>query len=156
MGKDESIDDQETTIVSTRTDDHGRGTASLSELVHSLIADASLLLRREAELATIELKGKATKAGIAAGILGAAAFAGFLSVATFTAAAVLALSLVLPAWAAALIVGAVWLVVAVVLTIVGRDRFREVGPLAPRATIETVQEDIGWMRRETERLTTTE
>ena len=120
-------------MVSTRTDDHRRGTASLSELVHSLIADASLLLRREAELATIELKGKATKAGIAAGILGAAAFAAFLSVATFTAAAVLALSLVLPAWTAALIIGAVWLVVAVVLTIVGRDRFREVGPLAPTA-----------------------
>jgi hypothetical protein len=71
---------------------------------------------------------------------------------TLVASAVLALAIVLPAWAAALIVGVLLLVVAAALVMAGRARLRAAGPLAPTETIDTVQEDIAWMRRETERL----
>ena len=40
----------------------------VSELIRSLLADLVLLARREAELATIELKEKGSSLGIAAGM----------------------------------------------------------------------------------------
>jgi hypothetical protein len=75
---------------------------------------------------------------------------------TFVAAAVLGLAMVVPAWASALIVGAVLVMLTVVLFLVGRARMRAVGSLAPTETIQTVREDVAWMRRETERVRSTE
>jgi hypothetical protein len=54
---------------------------------------------------------------------------------------VAALSLVLPVWASALIVGAVLLLAAGVAALVGRGQAQEVTPAAPR-TVETVKADI--------------
>ena len=75
--------------------------------------------------------------------------------ASLTLAAVLALTIVLPAWAAALIVGAVLVAVATVLFILGRARLRSLGSLAPTETLEAAREDMAWIRRETERLRST-
>ncbi len=56
-------------------------------------------------------------------------------------AAVAALSLVLPVWAAAVAVGLVLFVAAGVAALVGRGQAQEVTPAAPR-TVETVKADI--------------
>ena len=128
----------------------------VSELVRSLLADVSLLVRREAELATIELKAKASKMGAGVAMLGAGAALIVFAIGTFVAAAVLALAIVLPAWAAALVVGVVLIAVAALLFVFGRARLRAATPLAPTETLETVREDIGWMRQKTEQLDPTE
>jgi len=146
----ESQADPSTTNGGTRRD------ASIAELVRSLLADVSLLVRREAELATVEMKAKASKMGVAAAFLGAGAVVAILAAATLVAAAVLTLAIVLPAWAAALIVGVLVLAVAAVLLVVGRARLRAAGPLAPTETIDAVREDIGWMRHKTDQLNATE
>ena len=143
-------------MATTPTDDGSRRHASVSELIRSLIADVTLLVRREGELAMIELKEKASEVGVAVGLLAAGALFAFLAIATLIAAAVLALALVLPAWAAALIVAALVLAVAAVLALTGRARLRAAAPLAPTRTIETVREDIGWIRLQTEQLKTSE
>jgi hypothetical protein len=143
-------------MATTNTQDPGRRGEPISELVRSLIGDITLLARREAELARIELKDKASKAGLAAGLLGAGIAVAWFAVATLIATAVLALAIVLPAWAAALIVGLVLVAVAMALVLVGRARLRAVGPLAPTQTIDTVQEDIRWMQLKTEQLKTSE
>jgi len=143
-------------MATTPIDEGDRRSAPVSELVRSLFADVILLARREAELGMIEVKEKASKVGIAVGILAASAMFGVFTVATLIAAAILALALVLPAWAAALIVAAVLLAVAVALALIGRARLRAAGPLAPTRTLETVQEDIGWIRDEREQLKTAE
>ena len=129
-----------------------RRSASISELLRSLIADVTLIARREVELATIELKIKASEIGGAVALLGAGAVVGFLALGTLVAAVVLALAIVLPAWAAASIVGVLLLAGAAVLGFAGRARLRTAGPLAPTQTIGMVQEDIAWMRSETEQL----
>ena len=129
-----------------------RRSASISELLRSFVADVTLIARREVELATIELKTKASELGGAAALLGAGAVVGFLALGTLVAASVLALALVLPAWAAATIVGVLLLAGAAVLGFAGRARLRTAGPLAPTQTIGLVQEDIAWMRSETARL----
>ncbi len=143
-------------MATTHTDDGDRRTAPVSELIRSLFADVGLLARREAELARIELKDKASKVGVAVGMLAGGAMFAIFAVATLIAAAVLALAIVLPAWAAALIVAAVLLAIAAALALIGRARLRAAAPLAPTRTLETVQEDIGWIRLETEQLKTSE
>jgi uncharacterized membrane protein YqjE len=142
-------------MAPSRTDGDRRD-APVSELIRSLLADMALLARREAELATIELKEKASNVGVAAGILtGGIVFAMF-ALATLISAAVLALDIVLPAWAAALAVAGALLAVAAALALIGRTRLRAVGPLTPTRTLATAQEDIGWIRRQTEQPKTAE
>jgi hypothetical protein len=51
----------------------------------------------------------------------------------------------MPTGFAFFIVGAIWAVAAVVLAMVGRARAAQVGP--PDETIETVKEDVAWVRQ---------
>ena len=136
----------------TQSDAGNRRSAPISELLRSLVGDLTLIARREAELATIELKTKASQFRVAGALLGAGAVIAFLALGALVAAAVLALAIVLPAWAAASIVGALLLAAAAGLAFAGRARLRAAGPLAPTETVDTIQEDIAWMRRETEQL----
>lgn len=130
--------------------------ASAGELIRSLLADIRLLARREAELATLELKDKGSRLGIAGGILAGSGVVAVFAFGTLIAAAVLGLAIVLPAWTAALIVGVVLVIVAAVLFQVGRARMRSVGFPAPTDAIQAAKEDVAWVRRETERLRSTE
>jgi uncharacterized membrane protein YqjE len=136
------------------SDNGARHDVPVAELVRSLLSDVSLLLRKEVELATIEMKAKARKAAGGAALLGAGAVVALLALATLVACAVIALAIVLPAWAAALIVGSVLLTTAAVLAFAGRARMRAATPLAPRETIDAAREDIGWVRDKTEELKT--
>lgn len=140
----------------SHTDAGSRRNAPFSELLRSLFADIAVLVRGEAELAKIELKTKTTEFGATAAMLGAGAVVALLALGTLVATAVLALAIVLPAWAAALIVGTLLLAVAAALAVAGRARLRTAGPLAPTETIDTVQEDFAWMRHKTEQLRATE
>lgn len=124
----------------------------VAELLRSVVADIRLMVQREAELARLELKEKGSRMAIAGELVAGALAVGLFALGTLVAAAVLGLAIVLPAWASALIVGTLLVVVAAVLFLVGRERMRSVGSLAPTETIETVREDVAWMRRETERM----
>jgi hypothetical protein len=143
-------------MASVPTDRERLREAPPSELLRSLLADIRLMLQREAELAKLEVKDRGSRLGIAGGILAGAAVVALLALGTLIAAAVAGLAIVLPLWAAALIVGTVLVMVAVVMFVVGRARMRTVGSLAPTATIETAREDVAWIRREAERLRPTE
>jgi Putative Actinobacterial Holin-X, holin superfamily III len=143
-------------MASVPTDQERLREAPPSDLMRSLLADIRLMLELEAELAKLEVKDKGSRLGIAGGILSGAAVVALLALGTLIAAAVAGLAIVLPLWAAALIVGTVLVVVAVVMFLVGRARMRAVGSLAPTATIETAREDVAWIRREAERLRSTE
>jgi hypothetical protein len=146
----------ETTMASGSTDRERLREAAPSELMRSLLADIRLMLQREVELAKLEVKDRGSRLGIAGGILAGAAVVALLALGTLIAAAVAGLAIVIPLWAAALIVGTVLVLVAVVMFLVGRARMRAVGSLAPTATIEIAREDVAWIRREAERLRPTE
>ncbi|BBY16425.1 phage holin family protein [Mycolicibacterium litorale] len=115
--------------------------ASLGELMSQLSAQTSRLVRDELRLAQKEFQESAKHAGIGAGLLSVAGIFAFLGLATVIAAAVAALSLVLPVWASALIVALVLFVVAGVAATVSKKQAEEVTPAAPR-TVETVKADI--------------
>jgi hypothetical protein len=127
------------------TDTHG---ASIGQLMGEITADLSALMRQELELAKAELKVEATKAGKGAGMLGGAAYAGHMVLLFGTLALVFGIGSQIGLGWAALILTAVWGVVAAVLAVRGRDQLRRVNP-TPERTVQTLKEDARWARHPT-------
>ncbi len=115
-------------------------------LVQRLSDQARRLAAQEAQLAKTELKVKAKAAGVAGGLFGAAGLFGLFALLTLTAAAVLALATALAGWLAAVIVAAAYLVIAATLGLLGRGRLAKAMPLAPTEAIQSVKEDIAWLK----------
>ena len=107
---------------------------SIGGLVSDISNDLSTLMRQEVALAKAELKQSATKAGKGAGMLGAAGYAGHLTVLFLSITLWMTLAYLLDdlAWSA-LIVAAIWGVVAAVLAVLGRKQLKQVEG-APRTT----------------------
>lgn len=122
-----------------------RRDASPGELASEVAKDMSTLVRQEIALAKVELQQEAKTAGMAAGAFGGAGFAGYFVLFFLSLAAVYALDSVMPAGWAALIVAAVWAVIAGVLALVGRKKLKQFNP-KPERTIETVKEDVQWAK----------
>ena len=120
----------------------------IGELVKELSQQTSTLVRKEIELARVELQEQGKVAGKGAGMLGGAAAAGLLSLGALSAALVALLDRAMATWVAALIVMALWAIVALVLAQAGRSALRRATPPAPQ-TIETVKEDIQWAKHPT-------
>jgi uncharacterized membrane protein YqjE len=119
----------------------------LGELVKELSEEASALIRQELELAKIELADKGRKAAAGGALLSAGLLFAHLSLAVFSAAAVLALTLVFQPWLAAVIVGAAYLVLAAILLAVGKRELGQAGSPVPEETVQTIREDAEWIRR---------
>ena len=118
----------------------------VGELVKQLAEETSLLVREELQLARAELTQQGKRAGIGVGELGGAGLMGLYALGALTACFIAALALVLPVWAAALIVAAVYGAIAGVLALIGRRELQQnLPPKAPR-TQRTVQEDIEWAK----------
>jgi membrane protein implicated in regulation of membrane protease activity len=127
-------------VSSARTD----GTAAAEEpsvgsLVQSAMADMSILIRSEIELAKAEIGTSAKKAGISVGLFGAAgvlaAFAGiffFITVAEFLT------WLGLPRWVSYLIVFALLILLAGIAALIGRRMLKKIEK--PERTIETLRD----------------
>lgn len=120
---------------------------SLGELVASATKDLSTLVRKEIELAKLELKVEAKSAGKGAGMLGGAGFAGVLGLIFLSIALAYALGKLVPLGAGFLIVGALYLLVAAVLALLAKKNLSKVGP--PEKTVATVKDDIAWAKHPT-------
>jgi membrane protein len=114
---------------------------STAELIHDLTEQLSHLARTEVTLAMREVKGKAKHAGLGAAIAGAGGVFAFYGGAVLMAAFVLLLALVLPAWAAALIVAGVLFAVAGIAVLVARAQLKRSAPM-PSPALEGAKEDI--------------
>jgi hypothetical protein len=112
---------------------------SVAELVGEVTQDLSTLMRQELELAKAEVKQEAVKAGKAAGMLGGAGFAGYMTLLFASIALWWGLANVMDQGWAALIVAGLWALTGAVLFLVGRRRLQQV-QLTPERTAETVKE----------------
>ena len=121
---------------------------SVGELIGNISNDLSTLFRPEVELAKVELKEEAAKAGKAAGMLGGAGFAGYLAVVLLSFALVFGLANVMDAGWAALIVAILWAIIGAVLYSAGRKKLKTVDP-TPRRTVDTLKEDAQWLKNPT-------
>lgn len=113
-------------------------TSSIGDLIGEVSKDFSTLLRQELELAKAELRQSATRAGKGAGLYGGAGVAGYMTVLFLSIALWWGLGyLVGNAWSA-VIVAAVWGVIALVMFLVGKRQMDAVKGMPQ--TVETVKE----------------
>ena len=132
--------------------ENGRGELrdqGIGDLVKELSGQVSTLVRQEVALAKAEVSEKGKQAGVGAGMFGGAGIAGLLMLGSLTAFLILVLHLAMPAWAATLIVTALWGAVAGVLALQGRTKLQAMGTPVPEQTIETVKEDVQWAKHPT-------
>ena len=104
-------------------------------------------MRQELELAKSELSTKGKKAGLGAGMFGGRSVFGLYALGALIACAILALSLVVKGWLAALIVAGVLGAIAGVLTLIGTKSLSQGVPPTPEQTIESVKEDVEWTKQ---------
>ena len=119
---------------------------SIGELFTKLSDETSTLIRQEMALARAELTEKGKEAGKGAGLFGGAGAVGLLGAGAVTAGIVLLLDLAIAAWLAAIIVGLIYVAVAALLGLKGRDRMQAATPPVPEQTVDTVKEDVQWAK----------
>ena len=119
---------------------------TLGALVHDLTTQVPELIRSEIRLAQAEVTEKGKRAGLGIGMFSAAGVLAFLGLATLVATAVLALSLAMDAWLAALIVAVVLFAVAGVVALLGKNQVQEAAPPVPERAVAGVKEDIATVK----------
>lgn len=115
---------------------------SVPELMRQLSDQTATLVRQELELAKAELAVKGKRAGVGAGMFGAAGVFGLYALGALTATVILALSLAMKGWLAALIVTVIYGAIAGVLALAGKSNVSKGVPPVPEQTVQTVKEDL--------------
>ncbi len=118
----------------------------IAELMQELSQQTTTLMRKELELAKLELADKGKRAGIGAGMFGVAGVLGLYAVGALTACLILALATAMTGWVAALIVAAVYGAIAGGLALMGRTKVQQAVPPVPEQASESVKEDVQWTK----------
>jgi uncharacterized membrane protein YqjE len=136
--------------ASPRPDTPGSSTpgsdATLGALVNQLTTQVPELIRSELRLAQAEVTEKGKRAGIGIGMFSGAGIMAFFGFGTLLATIILALSLVMDGWLAALIVTVVLFAIAGVLALMGKNKVQEATPLQPERAVKSVKEDIATVK----------
>ncbi len=127
-----------------------RDPRSTFDLVRDIASDGQTLVRKEVELAKQEILGAVMARVRAVAALAAAGLFGLFVLLFGALAAAAALDLVLPAWAAALIVAGAFLMLAAPAALIGLRRLKAPS-LKPEETVRTVKEDVEWARAQLKR-----
>ena len=130
---------------------HDVGHEPVGELVQQASQQLTELVRGEMKLAQAEMKEKGKRYGKSGGLFGGASLAGFLMLQALVASVIAAVALLLPVWAAALIVTAVLGAIAAVLALSGKKQVRKASPPTPQSTIENVKADVAEIKRSAHR-----
>ena len=121
---------------------------TVGELFNQVATDVGSLLSTQIDLAKLELREEAMRAGNAAKLLGAGAAAAVFTALMLSFAAAWAIGDALDTPALGfLIIGVIYGVVAAVLLLRGRDRMREVNGV-PQQTIAAIKDDVRWMKEQ--------
>ena len=118
---------------------------SLGDLFSELAGETGTLVRQELALAQVEITKKATAVGTNVGFLaagGAVGYAGFLAI---LAGVIIGLSGFIPAWAAALVVGAVVAGIGFFLISSALASLKTT-ELTPTESVESIKEDAKWLK----------
>jgi uncharacterized membrane protein YqjE len=121
---------------------------SIADVLRDIIGNLQQIIRSEFRLARVELREKAQRAAKPAGSLATGVVLALYGLGFLFLAAVYALDLVIPAWAAALIVGALLAIIGSLLISVGRNHLKQIDPV-PEKTVETVKENVQWAKTQT-------
>ncbi|MEV6113003.1 phage holin family protein [Streptomyces sp. NPDC052109] len=123
----------------------------MSELVQRASQQLTELVRGEMRLTQAEMREKGKRYGKGGGLFGGAGVVGFLMVQALVATGIAALALLLPVWAAALIITAVLGVIAAVMAMSGKKQVDQAAPPTPQQTVENVKADAAEIKESAHR-----
>ena len=112
----------------------------IGELFSDLTRSLQTLIRKEVELAKVELKDQAARAGKGAAMLVVGGVGGFVALLMLSFAAAWGLAEIIAPGLAFAIVGVVYLLIVVPLLLAGKKQLAAVKPV-PRQTVETLKQD---------------
>jgi hypothetical protein len=122
---------------------------SLGELVTTVTRDLSALVRKEIELAKVEITAEAKKAGVGAGFLGGAGFLSLFALIFASIAGAYGISegAGLDLWIGFICIAGFYALIAGGLAVMGLGALVTIKP--PARTIRTVKDDIAWAKHPT-------
>lgn len=114
----------------------------VGQLVNQLSEQVTTLVRDELTLARMEMVEKGKRAGAGAGLLGGAGVIALYGLGALFVTIGALLALVLPVWAAALIVTVVLFAAAGVAALIGKNQVKQAVPPEPIEAMESGKRDV--------------
>ncbi|MEJ8633095.1 phage holin family protein [Streptomyces sp. MS2.AVA.5] len=137
--------------ISERRVEHGESKESVGDLVSQASQQLSQLVREELRLAQAEMTQKGKRFGKGGGMFGGAGIVAFIGLQALAATAIAALVLVLPLWAAALIITCVLFVIAAILAAMGKKQVGMATPPTPERAIDSIKADVAEIKERAHR-----
>ena len=126
------------------------GPRPLTELFSELARQTGTLVRDEVALARVEMTAKAKIAGRDAALVAGGGAMAILGIMALLASLILVLAMAMPLWASALLVGVLVSGAGVTIARAGTRAWSNLD-VAPRRTIETLEEDRKWLSEQVSR-----
>jgi uncharacterized membrane protein YqjE len=114
----------------------------IGELVQQLSEQTATLVRKELQLAQLEMTEKGKRAGIGAGLFGGAGVIALYGLGALIAAAIIGLGTAVDPWLSALIVAVVLFAVAGIASLVGKKQVEQAVPPAPEQAIQSGKRSV--------------
>jgi uncharacterized membrane protein YqjE len=120
---------------------------SVPEVLQDIVGNIQEIIRSEFRLAKAEVKEEASKAAPPLTMIVVGAAIAFYALGFLIFTLVMGLATVMPTWLAALIVGAVLGLMALVMITTASKRLKQVNKV-PERTIETMKENVQWAKNQ--------
>jgi len=127
----------------------GENGRSFADVLQDIVTNIQTIIRAEIRLARTEVKEQITTLGRAAGIMAGGAVAALFTVWLLLLTILFALSVVMPFWAAALLLFVVLALVTFILLTLGKKKRLKAVHTTPEKTIETMKENVQWVKHQT-------
>jgi len=118
----------------------------MTEIFRDIVGNVQEMVRSEVRLARVELREEASKTAKAGAMLAAGAVLAMVAAVFLLVCIAQLLDMVMPDWAAALIMALALGIPAAIMVSKGRQRLHV--PM-PEKTIENVKENVEWMKNQT-------
>jgi uncharacterized membrane protein YqjE len=118
----------------------------MTEIFRDIVGNVQEMVRSEVRLARVELREEASKTARAGAMLAAGGVLAIVAAVFLLVCIAQLLDMVMPDWAAALVIAIALGIPAAVMVSRGRERLHV--PM-PEKTIENVKENVEWMKNQT-------
>lgn len=120
---------------------------SFQDILQDIFKKLEQIVRDELRLARTELAAEAVRAARAGKVVAVGAVAAFFGAWFLLLCCVYALAIVLPMWAASLVVGGGAAIIGGIALMAGVARLRRINP-APPQTMQSIRENVRWTKEQ--------
>ena len=118
----------------------------IGDLVRQLSEQIPSLVRKELQLAQLEMTEKGKRAAIGVGLFGGAGMVALYGAGAVIAAIILLLATAVAAWLSALIVAVVLLAAGGIAALIGKKQVQQAVPPRPEQAIQSTKRDVDYVK----------